>query len=494
MVRSSHLAAAFREQARERPGSPALVWRGREISYAGLQDLVLAARAAVDRAPAGPLCVVGEKSPQAVATILACLDAGRSFLIPPASIAPAALDRLVARAGCVDVLSPRDTVSDPATAAAVPTLAGHPAPALYDPERISFMLTTSGSTGLPKVVPLTTGAVDRFTGWVHERFDVGPGRTVLNYAPLNFDVCLLDVWATLRSGGRVVLVDPDQSTRASVLVDLIAGNGVHIIQAVPMLYELLLQAGPGIRLESVEHVLITGDAIRPASLAQLPGVFPNARFYNLYGCTETNDSFLYEIPSPAKPPIPLPLGSLLPGVRARLVGEDGTVLTDPGAGVGELYVSTPFQTAGYLGADLPEKFVPDPLGLDQRIYFRSGDLVRRDSIGRLTLVGRNDFQVKIRGQRVNTRDVERVLLEHEHVLEAVAIALPDEQTGHRLHGVVRRRPGSRLSGLQLRRHCAERLPTAAMPARLRITDEPLPATATGKIDRNLIRTAELKES
>lgn len=494
MVRSSHLAAAFREQVRERPGSPALVWRGREVSYAGLQDLVLAARAAVDRAPAGPLCVVGEKSPQAVATILACLDAGRSFLIPPPSIAPAALDGLVARAGCVDVLYPRDTVSDPATAAAVPTPAGHPAPAPYDPERISFMLTTSGSTGLPKVVPLTTGAVDRFTGWVHERFDVGPGRTVLNYAPLNFDVCLLDVWATLRSGGRVVLVDPDQSTRASVLVDLIAGNGVHIIQAVPMLYELLLQAGPAIRLESVEHILITGDAIRPASLAQLPGVFPNARFYNLYGCTETNDSFLYEIPSPAKPPIPLPLGSLLPGVRARLVGEDGTVLTDPGAGVGELYVSTPFQTSGYLGADLPEKFVPDPLGLDQRIYFRSGDLVRRDSIGRLTLVGRNDFQVKIRGQRVNTRDVEQVLLEHEHVLEAVAIALPDEQTGHRLHGVVRRRPGSRLSGLQLRRHCAERLPSAAMPARLRITDEPLPATATGKIDRNLIRSAEMKES
>ncbi len=102
--------------------------------------------------------------------------------------------------------------------------------------------------------------------------------------------------------------------------------------------------------------------------------------------------------------------------------------------------------------------------------------------------------MKIRGQRVNTRDVEQVLLEHEHVLEAVAIALPDEQTGHRLHAVVRRRPGSRLSGLQLRRHCAERLPAAAMPARLRITDEPLPATATGKIDRNLIRNAELKES
>lgn len=493
MVRSSHLAAAFREQARERPGGPALVWHGREISYAGLQDLVLAARAAVDRAPAGPLCVVGEKSPQAVATILACLDAGRSFLIPPASTAPATLDGLVARAGCVGVLSPRDAGCDPATTAAVATPASHRAPAPYDPERISFMLTTSGSTGLPKVVPLTMGAVDRFTGWAHERFDVGPGRTVLNYAPLNFDVCLLDVWATLRSGGRVVLVDPDQSTRATVLADLIAGNGVHIIQAVPMLYELLLQAGPGTRFESVEHVLITGDTIRPASLAQLPGVFPNARFYNLYGCTETNDSFLYEIPSPAKPPVPLPLGSLLPGVRARLVGEDGTVLTDPGAGVGELYVSTPFQTSGYLGADGPERFVPDPLRLDERIYFRSGDLVRRDAVGRLTLVGRNDFQVKIRGQRVNTRDVEQVLLEHEHVLEAAAVALPDEQSGHRLHAVVRRAPDSRLTGLQLRRHCAERLPAAAMPSRLRISDEPLPATTTGKIDRNLIRTAELKE-
>ena len=75
------------------------------------------------------------------------------------------------------------------------------------------MLTTSGSTGLPKIVPLPAGGVDRFTDWAAEQFDIGPGTVVANYAPLNFDLCLLDIWTTLKHGGCVALVDQDRATQ-----------------------------------------------------------------------------------------------------------------------------------------------------------------------------------------------------------------------------------------------------------------------------------------
>ena len=496
MNSQSSLVADFRAQAAHRPNAPAVLWQGRQVTYAELLGLVRAARPAVDAAARGPLGILAVKSPGAIALVLACLEAGRSFLLPSPALPRADLDALFARAGCVQVLTVDE---DGAPAPRDPLMAG---PYVHagadqdeDPEwAISFMLTTSGSTGLPKVVPLTVAAVDRFTDWAHRRFDLGPGRTVLNYAPLNFDLCMLDVWATLRHGGRVVLVDAQSATRGSVLRELIAEHKVNVVQAVPLLYELLRSesSGNGARLDSVRHVVTTGEAISRGCLAALPELFPWARIYNLYGCTETNDSFLYEITSPEDPPARLPLGQPLPGVRARLVDEDGLVLRGPG--VGELHVSTPFQTPGYLGGgpQARSKFVQDPPDDGGAVYFRSGDLVERAADGTLTLVGRNDFQVKVRGQRINTQEVERVLLAHEHVLEAAVVALPDPQGGNRLHGVVRSRPGDGLSTLHLRRHCAERLLAAAVPSSLRITAEPLPLTSTGKTDRNRIRRSVME--
>jgi acyl-coenzyme A synthetase/AMP-(fatty) acid ligase len=167
-----------------------------------------------------------------------------------------------------------------------------------------------------------------------------------------------------------------------------------------------------------------------------------------------------------------------------VVGEDGTVLDGPASG--ELYVRTPFQTTGYLDARVAaEKFVHLD-GLPE-VYFRSGDLVQRDPDGVFTLLGRNDFQVKVRGTRVNLEEIEHVLLDHEQIVEAAVIGIPDELAGVRIHAVVRGiAPGSPNS-LALRNHCRLRLPRVAIPAAIQIVHEPLPRTSTGKVDRQAIR-------
>jgi len=504
------LCDAFCSHVDRQPDAPALVWRGQQTTYGELSDLADRARdrlADLDLGPEEPVGVLVKKSPAAVALVLACLLARRRFLLPSPALADQSLTSLFAQAGCRHVLVADDEPAATPPSEGARALRRIEAAALRRAEAaalrrieasdVSFMLTTSGSTGLPKIVPLGRGAVDRFIGWAGGTFDIRPGKTVLNYAPLNFDLCLLDVWTTLAHGARVVLVDPDRAANGRHLLDLLVRHEVHVVQAVPMFFGLLLDAatspreGPGPVLDAVEHVMFTGDAIPDRTLAELPHLFPAARLYNIYGCTETNDSFIHEVDPTDTAVAPVPIGHPLPGVHTVVVDEDGAVLD--GHGAGELYVSTPFQTADYLDrARHADKFVGHPQGRDDRRYFRTGDLVRRDAEGRTFLVGRSDFQVKVRGVAVNTAEVERVLLEHPEVLGVAVVARPDPLAGRRLIAAVQRVPASGLNSLALREHCARRLPRAAVPSTMRIVDEPLPTTSTGKIDRNAVdRLGEL---
>jgi acyl-coenzyme A synthetase/AMP-(fatty) acid ligase len=121
------------------------------------------------------------------------------------------------------------------------------------------------------------------------------------------------------------------------------------------------------------------------------------------------------------------------------------------------------------------------------VWYRSGDLVQRGADGELTLLGRNDFQVKVRGVRINLQEVEQILLEHEGISEAAAVTVPSEAAGQELRVLVRRaRPGTP-NTLELRAHCAHRLPRPAIPSTIRIVEEPLPRTVTNKIDRRSVK-------
>ncbi|MFI7677518.1 AMP-binding protein [Actinophytocola sp. NPDC049390] len=463
------IATAVALHAHERPDAPALVWCDTVVTYGELADGVRAAAAGVAGLPPGPVGVRAEKSADSVTFVLGCLAAGRTAVLPSPALPEDTLTALFERAGCGAVV----------TAADIAVLGSRAAtPVAGQAHDVSFMLTTSGSTGMPKLVPLNADAVERFTHWVHDRFDVGPGRRVLNYAPLNFDLCLFEIWATLRHGGCVVLVDAATAADGARLADLLGTTTPHVVQAVPLFYQLVAGAAEH-PLPSVEHAIVTGDAMRPAQLHALRTVFPATRFHNIYGCTETNDSFHHELLPGDEDRAALPLGEPLPGVLADLV-HDGAVLTGPGTG--ELVVRTPFQSPGYHGTE-PGGFGDHPVHADGERWFRTGDLVRRDEHGAMFLEGRADFRVKIRGQQVYLQHVEAVLLASEDVVEAAALAVPDDHVGKRLHVVVRRKEDSRLNSLVLRKYLAERLPPSAIPSTVHIGAEPLPRTPTGKVDR-----------
>ena len=500
------LADHFADQAERQPDAPALIWEGEPISYDELAAMANSAYAEIEDAQLPtdrPVGIRAKKSPEAIALILGCLRAGRSFLLPSIELAPETLAQLFAQAGTSQVLSPHGPRSESAASLRAlvdnvreePEAAGGGPTSEWPPvgggDDVTFMLTTSGSTGLPKIVPLTASGIDAFTDWTAEQFEIRPGTVVANYAPLNFDLCLLDIWATLKHGGCVALVDQDRATQGAYLADLIAENEVNVLQAVPMLYRLLLDVHreDGRTFPSVRHAITTGDKIPASTLGELPKLFPNARFYNIYGCTETNDSLIHEFLGLAEGNVPsnVPVGQPIPGVIVRVQSEDGTALA--GTGTGEFMVWTPFQTRGYLKASLnQDKFVTID-GDDDRVYYKSGDIVRRHDDGTLTLEGRADFYVKVRGVRVSTQVVEQAIQEHPAVIEVAVIAVPDEMAGARLHATVRREPDVKLNSLMLRQHCATRLARTEMPSTIEIVTEPLPKTSTGKVDRKAVAAA-----
>jgi acyl-coenzyme A synthetase/AMP-(fatty) acid ligase len=282
-----------------------------------------------------------------------------------------------------------------------------------------------------------------------------------------------------------VLVDQDRGTNGAYLADLLTDNSVNVVQAVPMLYRLLIDVAreDGRKFPDVRHALTTGDKMPASTLGVLPELFPRARVYNVYGCTETNDSLTHEVDFSEPIPAQLPVGQPIEGVAALIVDAEGEFVE--GEGTGELIVSTPFQTHGYLKASLNEgKFADYEIDGDGPArYFRTGDIVRRHADGTLTLEGRSDFYVKVRGVRVSTQVVEQAIQEHPDVVEAAVVAVPDDLAGSRLHALVRKEPDSKLNSLSLRQHCASRLARTEMPSSIEIVTEPLPKTSTGKIDR-----------
>ena len=489
---SPRLLDALAAHSQRRSDDVALVFGERSLTYGLLHEAARSSAAelkALGLPPDQPLCVPANNTPETIALLAGAFQSGYSVLVPSPELGADSLNMLCAQARCSTILTAAESGgTGRITALPVePDTGAAEGFARVDPERTPLMLTTSGSTGVPKIVPIPAAGFDSFTDWATGYFALNSEAVALGYAPLNFDVSLLEVWAVLANGGRVVLADRASSTDARHLQDLVAGHGVTFLQGVPMLHRLLTQDEA--EFAAVRTVIMTGDALPQALRKPMAAAFPGARFHNVFGCTETNDSFVHDVDM-ASDEEKMPIGRPLDGVKAAVVDEEGKVVEGPGTG--ELLVSTPFQTPGYLQDARNEGvFVPAPDGSGD-VFYRTGDVVTRDADGLHVLQGRSDFQVKVRGVRTNVQEVESVLTAHPEVAEAVVVALPDPEAGHRLHAQVTRRRGTALTSLHLRTHGAKNLPRYAIPSTVAVSDTPLPRTPTGKPDRNLIKEARMK--
>lgn len=470
---SIHVPTGVRRFATEEPTAPAVRLLGdtATTTYAELADRIGLTDTLVAqlRPAAGTVAVLAVKSVDSIARILALTHLGYDVALLSPTLGSAAIRRVCAAAECthlIDAVGRVERLSQP-------TPDRHPA------TTGRLILTTSGSTGHPKIVPIPSDGLQRFFRWSTRTFGIVRGTRVLSFAPLNFDVSLLDVWAGLTVGAQILLVPPERAASDRWLAEHLVTEQPEVIQAVPTFFRNVLNTATE-PIESTTQILVTGDVFTGSLARGLRERFPHASIHNVYGSTETNDSFLHTLTERDFADDTIAIGRPIADVESYVIDEQGREIDGAGS-IGELVVSTPFQTTGYLGSDSTnETFVSRPAEAGR--FYRTGDIVARRQDGTLRLLGRNDHIVKVRGVRTNTAEVESLLQEQKNIREAAVVAEADPVEGYRLHAFIV--PSGPIDKLALRRDLARALPVTALPAFYHFSSETLPRTTTGKIDRS----------
>ena len=351
----------------------------------------------------------------------------------------------------------------------------------------AYVIYTSGSTGQPKGVVVEHRHAVNFLLGMLGPWQVGPADRVLQFASLNFDVSVMDMFMTLLSGARAVLAPKETLLSPPRLADLIRDRQVTFACLPPAVVSLLTgEQFPDLRILLSAGEELSADLVRR-------WLRPGLHFYNGYGPTEAAiGSTFMEIDGSAFPP---PIGRPKPNYQAYVL--DPQLNPVPVGVVGELHVGGAGVTRGYLNApELTERrFIPDPFRqADGARLYKTGDLVRRNPDGTIVFVGRIDGQVKIRGLRVELGEVEAALAAHPAVAQAVAVVAADRSGQNQLAGYVRGVPGAPpVSSAELRRHLSERLPIYMVPTYLLAVDA-IPLTSNGKVDRAALPPIDSAES
>lgn len=294
------------------------------------------------------------------------------------------------------------------------------------PDDPIYLIYTSGSTGNPKgVIINNNGALNLYNGYI-ERFDLALGRKNLIVSPFSFDLTIKNVFATLMAGATIVLA-PSKTIDGEVLFELLRKHSVFLINCAPSHFGIvkdhIIEAGRrSAPLKALRYVILGGEPIPSAGLAEICATHPDLRFVNSYGPAEITDVCVDGVIDDFSGGYVQCLGRPIPNVDLYIFDENGK--PSQIGEVGELYIAGPGVGVGYVG--LPDltaaRFVSD-LVPGRRLY-RSGDLVRWQADGRLGYVGRTDQQVKIRGNRVELGEVEASLLAHADVAEAAVVLVP----------------------------------------------------------------------
>lgn len=485
------LHSGFFASAHARPQATAMISEVRQWSYAELAEQVCAVASALHIAgikPGDTVAVLGPKGAEQIIALLAILSAGAVYL-PIGVDQPAdRTDKILHSGGvrmalyCGDsepVWTPSLTITEalrvggPAAASFVP--------ADTDPQELAYVLFTSGSTGEPKGVEVTHDAAMNTAEFLYGHFNIGPGDRCLALATLECDLSVLDMFATLATGGTIVAVEEEHRRNPDHWADLIHQHRVSVLNFLPGWLEMLVevgQQGAGGRLDSVRVVLTGGDWVRTAMVRRLQEQAPGVRVAGLGGATETAiHATIYEAPNPPADHSALPYGVPFTNNACRVVNAAGQDCPDwvPG----ELWFTGRGVASGYRGQ--PELTAQRFHRYAGRTWYRSGDLARYRADGSLEFIGRADHRVKISGYRIELGDVEAALQRVVGVRAAVAGVVEGSPHGDVLAALVSAEdPG--LTEQQIRAAITELVPPHMVPRHLGLV-ETIPFTVGGKTDR-----------
>ncbi|MGA1235730.1 MAG: amino acid adenylation domain-containing protein [Limisphaerales bacterium] len=420
----------FRSWVESHPDVRAVSCGDHQLTYRQLDDLSSGVAACLREKGVRPGDFVGlhlERNERIPVAILGVLKSGAAFL-PIDTALPSTRKKFIVEdsrarvilcdgeAGLDPDLPRVDLVRAMQAGSQAPGPMVHP-----DGNMVAYAIYTSGSTGQPKGVVVEHASLLNYAVWAGRSYLKSQRDCFPLFTPLSFDLTLTSIFVPLISGGEIIVFGGDNQTGNYGLLEALDHPGVTIVKLTPAHLELLVDRD--VSQSSVHTLILGGEDLKVARARRVHAAFGGrARVFNEYGPTEATVGCMIHLFDPAADtgtsvPIGLPAGN-----ASILVLDDSGNLVPHGV-VGELCIGGQGLARGYLGRpDLTEtRFVPHPFEPGQRIY-RSGDLARWNDRQQLEYIGRRDAQIKFKGVRVESGEVEAALLTHP-AIDAAAVQL-----------------------------------------------------------------------
>src|SRR5215213_6580857 len=501
------LPEMFRRQARSTPEATAVEDKnGERLTYAELdqQSEQLARRLRqVKVGPESIVAVLLDRSSAMVVALLGVLKSGAAYLPLDPSNPPERLRFMLADSKALVILTKRsflDVLPDH-EALVICVDADHES---FDSDErvpeiradnVAYVIYTSGSTGAPKGVMVTHRGLANYLRWSREAYQSQEGAGAVVHSPIGFDLTVTSLWLPLLSGTRVLLAGEGIGVIEELAQSLDGEEEFTLLKLTPAHLEPLGAelAKRAAARGGVRRLVIGGEALHSEQLSWWSEHAPETQVVNEYGPTETVvGCCVYERAAGELLAGAVPIGR--PIANTRLYVLDAGMGLVPEGVFGELHVGGAGVSRGYLNrADLTaERFVPDAFSnIPGAWLYKTGDIVRWTREHQLEYAGRVDGQIKIRGYRVETGEVEVVLRGHSHVRNAIVV-VRDNANSKQLMSYLVAEDGTELSAGELREYLRSRLPEYMIPERFITLDE-LPLTVNGKVDRLALIQLEGKD-
>jgi amino acid adenylation domain-containing protein/non-ribosomal peptide synthase protein (TIGR01720 family) len=298
-----------------------------------------------------------------------------------------------------------------------------PSPSLPSshPENLAYVIYTSGSTGVPKGVMVTHQGMTNYVWWARKMYAGKDSLSFPLFSSLSFDLTVTSIFVPLITGGQIV-VYPDEGTKGLRVLEVIEENAVDIIKLTPSHLSLIKEMGLG--ASRIKQFIVGGEDFKRELAYMISDSYDNdVAIYNEYGPTETVVACMIHRFDPKSDTEPsVSIGT--PSDNARIYLLDDNLNPVPVGVVGEIYIGGERVARGYLNRPRlsAERFLPDPYAPEMKKntrMYKTGDLGRWMSNGKLAFLGRKDNQVKIGGARIELGEVEAAFSEHPDIEDCV---------------------------------------------------------------------------